>query len=53
MKAFRLLLLFLSILAVVLGFFAVVGKTHVFLAIFSLLMVLILLPVFLRGMKSK
>ena len=53
MKVFRLLLLLLSILTVVLGFLAVIGKIHVFPAIFSLLMVLILLPVFFHRLKSK
>lgn len=51
MKVFRLLLLILSIITIILGFLAVAGKIHVFYGIFSLLVVLILLPIYLRRNK--
>ena len=52
MKVFRLLLILLSILTVVLGFFAVIGKLHVFPAIFSLLVLLVLLLIFFHRQKN-
>ncbi len=52
MKMFRLLLLLLSMLTIMLGFLAIIGKVHVFLGIFCLLIDLVLLSIFIYQQKT-
>ncbi len=52
MKVFRLILLLLSIATIILGGLAIAGKIHVFIGIFSLLLLVCLLLVYLRKLNT-